>query len=301
MTELLQSTNVRSFERRIALAAIPIRILGALAPALAARLLEEVFFSVLRTSPRPNETAILRRAHQDQILVGPRRITRYRWGTPGPKVLLVHGWAGHAGQLGAFVDPLLDAGFEVVAYDAPAHGASPGRRTHLPELIATLHTIARSDPPEVVIAHSLGTVAATAALTEGLGASRAVFLAPVDDPWAFLSKVRRALGLTAPVEQRMKQKVTRHLGISSKDLVTTLRARTFSRASAPRLLAFHDAEDRQVPLNDGQRLIQAWPQARLETTKSLGHTRLLRDPWVVETAVRFLADSSEEAQLALTA
>ena len=36
--------------------------------------------------------------------------------------------------------------------------------------------------------------------------------------------------------------------------------------------------------------MQAWPGARMVTTRGLGHHRLVRDPQVIAEAVRFLAD-----------
>ena len=50
------------------------------------------------------------------------------WGD-GPTVYLVHGWGGHRGQLRSLVEPLVDAGLRVVAYDAPAHGDSGRARS----------------------------------------------------------------------------------------------------------------------------------------------------------------------------
>ena len=54
----------------------------------------------------------------------------FAWGA-GPSVLLVHGWEGRGAQLGALVDPLVAAGYRVVALDGPAHGDSPGRLSTL--------------------------------------------------------------------------------------------------------------------------------------------------------------------------
>lgn len=53
--------------------------------------------------------------------VGGAPVTTYAWGE-GPAVLLVHGWSSHTGCMAGFVDPLLERGFRVVAFDAPAHG-----------------------------------------------------------------------------------------------------------------------------------------------------------------------------------
>src|SRR5262249_36765264 len=61
-------------------------------------------------------------------------IALWQWGH-GPRVLLAHGWGSHAGRLTPFVPGLLAAGFGVAAFDAPGHGASPGRFASLPEFV----------------------------------------------------------------------------------------------------------------------------------------------------------------------
>ena len=279
------------------------RLLERISPALASRILESVFFTVLRRRPTPGETAILSRAHRDWVLVGRRRVARFRWGTPGPTAMLVHGWAGDAAQMTAFVQPLVDLGYQVVAYDAPAHGASPGRRTHLPELIATLQTLTHTDRPRVLVAHSLGTVAATAAMAEGLAVDRAVFLAPVDDPWSFLALVRRWLGLSSASQERMQRRVLGRLGITPEDLVTSRRARALASperpAPPPALLAIHDTDDRQVGADHARRLVEAWPGARLELTRGLGHTRILTSGPAIALALAFVRSGTEEGEASI--
>jgi hypothetical protein len=51
----------------------------------------------------------------------------------------------------------------------------------------------------------------------------------------------------------------------------------------------HDRHDKEVPYADGARVADAWPAARLHTTESLGHQRILRDPAVVAEVTRFVA------------
>src|SRR6201999_2421848 len=84
----------------------------------------------------------------------------YRWGD-GPSVLLVHGWGGSAGQMTAFGEPLREAGFSVVAFHAPGHGASTGSWLAIPRFAAALAAVARFHGPlHGIIAHSLGGPAA---------------------------------------------------------------------------------------------------------------------------------------------
>ncbi len=98
------------------------------------------------------------------------------WGS-GPTVYLVHGWAGHAGQLAPFVAPARRAaGFRVVAFDAPSHGALGPRRVRAALSSTALEFAARPDRGRRrrrdrrtrSIAHSLGATATAVALCDGL-------------------------------------------------------------------------------------------------------------------------------------
>ena len=97
--------------------------------------------------------------------MGPRPIRGHAWGAGWhrPRVLLAHGWAGHGLQLAPFVAPLVDAGFEVMTVDQPAHGASTGRTATLPDFARVLRLVAESfGPLFAVVGHSLGGAAAAA-------------------------------------------------------------------------------------------------------------------------------------------
>jgi pimeloyl-ACP methyl ester carboxylesterase len=258
--------------------------LGRLSPSTAARLLARIFCTVPRRPLAPEEARCLAAARNEAILVGRRQAVLACWGTPGPVALLVHGWAGRGGQFAPFVQPLLDQGFQVVAYDAPAHGAAPGRTSSLPELIATLQAVARRFPPQALVAHSVGAAAATVAMADGLAPERAVFLAPVDDPWSFLERLAAELALPPEVARRVRSGFERRFGVAAEDLVAARRAGGLTAS----LLVLHDVADREVPLAHGQRLAAAWRGARLEITRGLGHRRILADPAVVAAAVGFL-------------
>ena len=45
--------------------------------------------------------------------------------------MLSHGWDGRASQFSVLARDLIAEGYRVVSFDAPAHGASAGRRTYL--------------------------------------------------------------------------------------------------------------------------------------------------------------------------
>jgi pimeloyl-ACP methyl ester carboxylesterase len=53
-------------------------------------------------------------------------------------------------------------------------------------------------------------------------------------------------------------------------------------------LIVHDLCDREVPWGDGELYARLWNNARLLTTKGLGHNRILDDPEVIEAVLAFV-------------
>ena len=214
----------------------------------------------------------------------------------GPAVLLVHGWGEWVANLGAFVEPLRDAGYRVVGFDLPSHGDSSGVQTDgLLNAAAVLEAASEVGGVHGVIAHSMGAHAATLALHDGLAAERVVLLAPAvrleHGVAAFKQMFRltdRAVsGLRATIESRYGPTVWR-------DLAADELAR---RVTTPALI-IHDADDDQISVSDGEMLARAWPGAVFETTEGLGHGRIIRDPAVISRAVSFVSAAEGERERA---
>jgi len=256
-----------------------VRLLDSVAPAAAERLAFELFGTPQRRRERP---FIL--GHRFSMTGDGSELAVWDWGD-GRTVLLVHGWNGNGAQLSGFVAPLLRAGYYVAAPDLPAHGDSAGKRTNVLEMAdAILRVGRRLGPVHAVIAHSLGAAATVIALAEGLGAERAVLIAPPTDLPRYPREFARTLGLSQRSTAGLISRIDRLLGRQAIDLV-----RLAGRQDA-RGLVMHDPEDREVPFADARALASAWPGARLLPVPGAGHTRALRHPDVISGAIGFLTE-----------
>lgn len=261
-----------------------LRVLGALSLPLSARWAEALFRTPPRQRKTRSERAVLAAGAVEELKTGGTRVAVWRWGE-GPPVLLVHGWGGHAGRLARFVNPLVTKRFSVVAFDAPAHGDSDGVRVSLPDLAAVLlEAGATYGPLAGIVAHSLGAMASMMAMRRGLSMERAVFLAPPANPDRYSRLFGNYYRLPQPVTESMKAFYAARHGVTWDDFFVT------QRLGEPRadLLVFHDLRDSLVPISEGRAIVEAWKGARLVPTTGLGHSRILRDPFVVNQAVAFL-------------
>jgi pimeloyl-ACP methyl ester carboxylesterase len=261
------------------------RHIGRFSPSLSARLAEHMF----RTPPRyrrlKREERCLSLARRSATPYARGTLPTFTWGR-GPRVLLVHGWGGHAGRLTPFVQPLVDAGFSVVAFDAPAHGRASGRRSGMPEFIAAIRAVARARGPfEAVIGHSLGAAACALALYEGLDFRSLVLLAPPADPEKYSGRFAKFFCLPEHTHAAMKRRLMSRYRLEWEQL----RVSRGPGASRARLLVFHDPRDWKVPFKDGEEIVASWPRAELVRASGVGHHRIVRNPEVIGRTVRFLS------------
>jgi pimeloyl-ACP methyl ester carboxylesterase len=259
-------------------------ILSRVAPRTAAYL-SALLFTLPPRVPRPaRERLVLERAtaHTVDSLGVPLRA--WEWGA-GPLVVLAHGWAGRGSQLGAFVRPLVDAGYRVVAFDQPAHGDSDGRTASLHAFAEGIRTVSEAfGGAHAVIAHSFGAMATVIALRRGLQVNRLVFVGPAAWTDRTVANWGTRYGVTPDVIRRVRLASEARYGIRWDDLL----GRNLGRGLGHPLLILHDVDDDDVPFEAVTALHEAWSGAALVRTEGYGHTRILRAAPVVDRAVAFV-------------
>lgn len=209
---------------------------------------------------------------------------------PGPVVLLVHGWGGHAGQMLALADTLVAQGLQAVMLEMPAHGRSAGSVSNLPQFArATEYVAARlrqqGHTLHAVVAHSLAANAAAHAVSRGLAVQRLVMLAPPASPHEYTRLFARMFGLSEATRAALQQRVEAREGI--------LMPQFEPPAVGPRIqvptLVVHDRGDRINRFADGQAYHRAITGAQLLATEGLGHAKILKDEQVLTEVARFVA------------
>ncbi len=265
---------------------LAIRLLGLVSPALAGRWVYRLWFQPLRFPEPPQEQEWRRTAQPLAVVHRGRPLAVDSWGA-GPAVLMVHGWNGRGAQLGAFAPVLVRAGFRVVTFDTPAHGRSPGRATNLPEISEAIHAVARAcGPVHAVIGHSFGVPCTFYAVQHGLKVNRIVAISPPDNVRHLTQKFFTALNVAPRVQEVFNRTIETHYGA---DLWQRFSTEVMARQLDVPGLVIHDQDDRDVPIEEGIAVAQAWPGAQFIRTTGLGHRRILRDPDVIARVAAFIA------------
>ena len=256
-----------------------------LLPDLAAAGAERLFL----TPPARNAASAidLLDARDDVVPYRGRLIGAWGWGPrDAPTVLLAHGWGGHAAQLRGFVQPLVRAGYRVVAYDQPAHGVSDGELTGLPDFAnAFAAVVAHYGNVRAAIGHSLGATAAAMALARlAVHLEKLVLISPPSDLEGYSRRFARWHWMPERLRRAMQRAIEERYGLRWDELdLARLAARLKAQA-----LVIHDRNDRQVPWKQGAAFAEHWAGAELMTTQGLGHARILGNDAVIDAAAGFL-------------
>lgn len=291
----LKNSTIVRVESWIASEGIPltIRSLGTVSPELAARMTERIFLNPPRHPVPQTEAAFLATGHRFDIDHHGTRLAAWSWDGgasrgAGPTVFLLHGWGGRAGQFHAWARSLVDAGFSVVAFDAPAHGQSPGRESSVVDFGRALFSaVSAAGPAHALIGHSAGGAAIAWALSRGLRAGRAVLIGAPTHPGTWAEELARRYGIQREVMDRMRARIERRYEMSWDEISV---AHICRGIEAPALIV-HDRGDKEVPCEEGASIASSWPGARLHLTEGLGHRKILRSPEVVREVIKFIQEN----------
>jgi pimeloyl-ACP methyl ester carboxylesterase len=259
-------------------------------PAMAARF--TAFFYCFPQKTRRRIAAMRGLAAPEVVslrIPGGKKIRFYEWGQ-GPCVLLIHGWGGSGSQWQSFVPALLDAGYKVVVFDAPAHGESPGVTTSTLEISSAVETYAaRTGRLHAVIAHSFGGVVALYAARKKVQYDALVCIA-TPDPGRLFAKFVYLLKLPAPVARRVKERLTARYARMGLDLWQDFALDRLRTGYTGRLLHVYDRRDEAIPASENRDVAAALAPTDSLVTEGLGHYRMLASPQAINQVLRFLSE-----------
>ncbi|WP_199572282.1 alpha/beta fold hydrolase [Streptomyces murinus] len=262
------------------------RTASALAPRLAARWATDVFSSTRTYGPRPDDVlplgAVPFTVHGDQNVTD-----GFLWNKDGQgSALLVHGWAANSSSMHSLVPPLRNQGLRVAAFDGPAHGVRKGGQATMTQYTRAVGAVLDTlGDVKVVVAHSLGSIAAIAAIAAHTGRMPqcAVLIAPPATLGAVLERWDGGgLRLTPSLVQGIYRELHHRNGVpvSHWDL-----AALGAALDLPTLI-LHDPGDPMVPYSDARTVTAGLKNARLADADG-GHMGILMNHTTTTHITRF--------------
>jgi alpha-beta hydrolase superfamily lysophospholipase len=217
------------------------------------------------------------------------KIQGYRWNNPGEKkVLILHGFESSAVNFYQYIPPLLKKGYEVLAFDAPAHGRSTGKTINAAEYSMFIQYILKEYGPVTnFITHSFGGLALSLMLAEVPHDEtwKVVFIAPATESTTAMHRFFAFTKLDEDVRKEF-QSLIKEMNGNPLSWYSVARAADNIRAQ---VLFFQDKQDAQTPLRDVEPIIKkGYPNFRFVITDGLGHRKIYKDASTIKTIMEFL-------------
>jgi pimeloyl-ACP methyl ester carboxylesterase len=261
--------------------------LGLLAPGYAGRRATDIFSGTRAGGTRPADTVPLG-ARRFDVPGNPDVRGGYLWGTDGPTALLVHGWGTDSSSMHYLVQPLRALGYRVAAFDAPGHGCWAGTQATMTQFTQAAGAVLDAlGDVRVVIAHSLGSIAAAGALAArpAVRLDSLALIAPTCTLSGVLERWSAAgLRLRRPIVRRIYAELHKRNGVpvAHWDVVGL----GGGVIECP-VLVVHDPGDPVVPFAEAQAVAAGLRHVRLAVMPGNGHYGILMSPGVRDMVTTF--------------
>lgn len=198
----------------------------------------------------------------------------------------MHGWSGRATQFTAIIKVLLQKNYHVYSIEAPAHGESAQRKTHMLEFVDALQTVIKKFGPfQYAIGHSLGGMAIFNCLKTSSFDPKSIIT--IGTPTSIRNVVYDfcdKIETNAQVARQLIRYIEKRYSMKVKKASTGHLASRYN----PNGLIIHDVNDLDVDIRNAKALKKKWPNAELLITEGLGHRKILIERKVVDAIVGFL-------------
>ena len=116
------------------------RFLYRISPTLAEKFARKLFITPIKHKIPKREFQMEATSQQTKLFIPSinKEIVVYAYGNSSKKILLVHGWSGRGTQLVKIADTLIENGYSIISFDAPAHGKSGTKTTLMLEFIESI-------------------------------------------------------------------------------------------------------------------------------------------------------------------
>ena len=217
------------------------------------------------------------------------KIKGFRWNKDGTKrILILHGYESTVLNFDAYIKPLIDKGYEVLAFDAPAHGYSGGETITViiyKNMIKAINEL--YGEVKGYIAHSFGGLAVSLAMEELKHdeSFKLVLIAPAAETQTALDNYSSLLKLTGEVKMELSLAIGR---IAANPIEWYSISRVAENIKA-QMRFYQDEEDLQTPIKDIIKIkMKNLPNTEFFFSKGLGHNKIYRDAGVRKSIVDFL-------------
>lgn len=270
-----------------------IHTIGLVSPRKAAEMAYKLFCTPRKPAKKLKEPPLFHKADKLQLLVNGITLKGFRFIPPHPngkKILIQHGFSSYSYKFEKYVSLFKKQGFEVVAFDAPAHGLSEGKLINaLIYKEAILKIEEAFGPFYGLMGHSLGGLAGSLAFKEFSNQSqrRLVLIAPAIKTDSAIQHFYSLLSVDQKFKNAFEQ-IIREMTHETIDNISVTYAIKHIQSS---ILWVHDKDDKICLFEDVLPIISEKPtNIQFVITEGLGHSRIYKEASISNTIDLFFRD-----------
>ncbi len=230
------------------------------------------------------QASFLEEAKHEHITVGGKRLQTYCWQGEKETVLLIHGWESNSFRWRNLIGLLKKKGYQILAFDAPAHGNSSGSILNVPLYAECTQHVVERYKPQFIIGHSVGGMTGVyhQYLHPKTSIRKIVTIGSPSDLYDIMLQYQKILGFSNRVLMSLDVYFKTHFGFGIHDFSTADYAKDIT---IPGLL-IHDELDAVAPFMASEKVHANWKNSRLIKTTGLGHS--MHQQQVNEQIIHFL-------------
>lgn len=237
---------------------------------LAAEKAFTLFCTPRRGKVLPIQQDFLEKARDQVVTIGGMELQTYRWPGEKERVLLLHGWESNTFRWRKLIKELIREGFDIVAFDAPAHGKSSGEIFNVILYAECVEEMAKVYQPNYVVGHSVGGMTAVyhQYAYKPKGIEKIVTIGSPSEFPEIMDHYQRLLKFNNRVMRALDRYLQKHFGFQIKDFSTS----SFAKKLKVKGLLIHDELDAIAPFSCSERVHANWEGSQFINTRGLGHS-----------------------------
>lgn len=194
----------------------------------------------------------------------------YRWIGAGPTALLMHGWESNTFRWRQVVAQLQKEDYNIIAFDAPAHGYSSGAMLHVPLYADCAQTVIEYYTPKFIIGHSLGgmTMIYNQYKYKNVFVEKIISLGAPSELSDFMRQYKNILGLSSTMMKHLEAYFISIFSLNFSDFSSPKFANSLNIPG----LIIHDELDYVAPFWSSEQVHAVWQNSLFIKTKGLGHS-----------------------------
>lgn len=230
------------------------------------------------------QNEFLNTARKQQLITEDGHIQMYHWKGSDKTVLLVHGWESNAWRWKFIIEHLIERDYNIIAIDAPAHGASSGTEFTAVKYSKVINKVINLYKPEIVLAHSVGAMATVyqESINQHICIEKLVLLGGPDRLDVIMRNYQKLTGFNNTVYNSLDQLIFDRYNFHISDFNTS----TFIKEIKAQLLIIHSESDLIVTYDSMAPMVANSSDVTSYTSKTGGHS--LHTDEVVEKILHFL-------------